>query len=212
MIVVLSNAITAITHDEADSRKRCGWGHKGPDEANARTRGKVSEALSCGEQAESRASKINRSGGRDRGVLGRLDAADPDAGKDEAEQQDGDARASYREQKVGKNERANARRKDAHRTDAIARVTSGKASQRRGDVVGEIEEQRDERRRFETTLRGQQFRCAEDQQRRGNVAELEQRDAHHQATEAPLENGPQVEPDRLVALASPDSEGAERRR
>ena len=60
-------------------------------------------------------------------MLGRLNAADPDPGKNEAEQQDGDARASHREQEVGKDERANARCKDAHRPEAIARVTSWEA-------------------------------------------------------------------------------------
>ncbi len=47
-------------HDQADNRKRRRWGTKGPDEANARTRGEVAEALSCGEKAEGRAPEDRR--------------------------------------------------------------------------------------------------------------------------------------------------------
>lgn len=67
------------------------------------------------------------------------------------------------------------------------------ADQGRGDVVGRVERERELRGFVGTVLGAQQVGGAEDQQRRGDVAQLKRADGAEQAAELALQHWPDLE-------------------
>ena len=95
---------------------------------------------------------------------------------------------------------------DAQHPAAVTAVPGGDAGQRRGEVVGGVEHERELDRRVVRAAGLEQVGGAEDQQRRGEVAELERSRRGEQPAEPPVQQRADAQADRL-ALA-----GGERRR
>jgi hypothetical protein len=74
------------------------------------------------------------------------------------------------------------------------------ARERRGHVVGEVEQEGNERCRLEATFRGEDLGRTKDQQGRRDVAHLEERDANQEPSEPSPEDRMDLESDCLALV------------
>ena len=109
----------------------------------------------------------------DGGVLGSFGAPNAHAGDGEREREQRDARAADGESEVGEQERGDAGREHATRAASVADVPGWDADDGRGEVVDGVQHKRDLDGAAVAVGGGEQFGRAQDQKRRGDVAQLE---------------------------------------
>ena len=117
----------------------------------------------------------------------------------------GDARAGGCEAGVGEAEGGDAGGQYADHAALIAEPAGRDAGERGGEVVDDVERGRELRRVVGAAAEREQIGGTQDQQRGGDVAQLEHRDPGHQAAEPAVQDRSHVQADRPV-LATCESE------
>ena len=114
----------------------------------------------------------------------------PMPASDEADGEQRHARAGERRSRGRRRRSGDAAGEDEDGAAAVAEAAGREADERGGDVVGRVEGERELGRARRCRGWAQQLGGAQDQQRRGDVAELERADAGEQPAELPVQHRP----------------------
>src|SRR5947207_132301 len=136
--------------------------------------------------------------GSDSGVFGGLDAADGDSCRDERQPEGQQRRPGDGEPGVGESEQRDPGGEYPDRaggTDPVGDTAGRYGRECGGDVVPGVERQSERGGRPGAVAGSQQFGGAQDEQRGGNVADLERGNRGEQPTEPTAQDRPQPQPD-----------------